>query len=188
MLCVRRDWIAAASFFIQCFCVLASCHGIKLQRGNFHSPEKRQGLFSSSLPAAYDIAEPEKVDESGTFLSYNLYHNVRGNRKKRDLVPQTAYYQVLYKEEVLFFNLTVHDRFLSDNYILEKRAGNHSGPKIIPRSGNNCHFIGTVQQPNLRSGFAAISACDGLEGYIEMGMIQNYRISDITKKYDVRNY
>ncbi|CAH2296534.1 A disintegrin and metallo ase with thrombospondin motifs 12 [Pelobates cultripes] len=167
MLCVQRDWITTLSFLIQCFYILASCHGLKLQQSNFHFPEKRQEHRARSLPATYDVVEPVKVDERGTFLSFNLFHGAKTIRRKRDLTSQTAHYSINYKTGHLFFNLSIHNGFFSDNYILEKRAGNYSSAKITPRSRKNCHLIGTVQE-NLESGFAAISACNGLTGFFRL--------------------
>ncbi|XP_053304114.1 A disintegrin and metalloproteinase with thrombospondin motifs 12 [Spea bombifrons] len=165
---VQRDWITNVSFFIQFLYILASCHGIKVQQGNLYSSQKRQEHIAGTLPAAYEIVEPVKVDENGAFLSHSLFHNVKSKRRKRDLNSQRVHYRILYKTEELLFNMTVHDGFLSDDYILERRAGKLSSVKITPRSGSNCHLVGTVQQQDTGSGFAAISACQGLTGFFRL--------------------
>ncbi|KAM8961416.1 A disintegrin and metalloproteinase with thrombospondin motifs 12 [Pelodytes ibericus] len=168
MLCGQKDWITHVSFIIQFLNILAPCHGSKLQQGNWHFSEKRKGQLASSRPASYEIVAPMKLDDKGRFLSYALYHNVESNRRKRDLGSAVAHYRILYQSEELLFNMTVNDRFLSDNFILERRFGNHNGANITSHSGSNCHLIGTVQQPNVGSGFAAISACSGLTGFFRL--------------------
>lgn len=110
------------------------------------------------------MADPARVDASGHFLSFNLHHHISNTRKKRDLSKKenVVYYKINHEEKDLFFNLTVHMGFLSHNYIVERRRGNHTSAKIATRSGVPCHFIGTVLQPGSGSGTAAISTCNGL--------------------------
>lgn len=119
--------------------------------------------FIKTLPE-YHVVEPARVDASGHFLSFNLHHHISNTRKKRDLSKKenVVYYKINHEEKDLFFNLTVHAGFLSHNYIVERRRGNHSNAKIATRSGVPCHFIGTVLQRGSGSGTAAISTCDGL--------------------------
>ncbi|XP_009893025.1 PREDICTED: A disintegrin and metalloproteinase with thrombospondin motifs 12 [Charadrius vociferus] len=125
--------------------------------------------FIKTLPE-YHVAEPARVDASGHFLSFNLHHHISNTRKKRDLSKKenVVYYKINHEEKDLFFNLTVHMGFLSHNYVVERRRGNHSSAKITTRSRVPCHFIGTVLQPGSGSGTAAISTCDGLTGYFHL--------------------
>ncbi|KAM4808990.1 A disintegrin and metalloproteinase with thrombospondin motifs 12 [Rhinophrynus dorsalis] len=169
MQCMQRGWITNVFFFIHFFYILASCHrGRKLQQDNFHFPHKRQEHLASALPEVYDIVEPVKIDDKGTFLSYNLLHHAVRKRRKRDISSQMVHYRIPHKTKDLFFNLTVNEDFLSDNYILERRTGNHRGVRISPYSGIFCHLTGTVLQPDIGSGFAAISTCNGLTGFFRL--------------------
>lgn len=110
------------------------------------------------------MVDPARVDASGHFVSFNLHHHISNTKKKRDLSKKenVVYYKINHKEKDLFFNLTAHMGFLSHNYIVEKRRGNHTSAKIATHSGVHCHFIGTVLQPGSGSGTAAISTCSGL--------------------------
>lgn len=118
----------------------------------------------------YHVVDPARVDASGHFLSFDLHHHISNTRKKRDLGKKEnlVYYKINHKGKDLFFNLTVHLGFLSHNYVVERRHGNHTSAKIATRSGVPCHFIGTVLQPGSESGTAAISTCYGLTGYFHL--------------------
>ncbi|OWK58757.1 hypothetical protein RLOC_00015145 [Lonchura striata] len=62
--------------------------------------------------------------------------------------------------------------FLSHNYVVERRRGNHTRAKISTRSGVHCHFLGTAWQPGSGNGTAAISTCSGLvSGVIFAGVL-----------------
>ncbi|XP_069736177.1 A disintegrin and metalloproteinase with thrombospondin motifs 12 isoform X2 [Phaenicophaeus curvirostris] len=132
-------------------------------------PDGRQEQFIKTLPE-YHVVDPARVDASGHFLSFNLRHHTSDTRKKRDLSKKESvvYYKINHEENHLFFNLTVHTGFLSHNYIVERRHGNHTSAKISTGSGIPCHFIGTVSQPGSGSGTAAISTCNGLTGYFHL--------------------
>ncbi|XP_051499409.1 A disintegrin and metalloproteinase with thrombospondin motifs 12 [Apus apus] len=132
-------------------------------------PDGRQEQFIKTLPE-YHVVDPARVDASGHFLSFNLHHHISNTRKKRDSNKKenVVYYKINHEEKDLFFNLTVHMGFLSHNYIVERRRGNHTSAKIAAGSGVPCHFIGTVLQLGSGSGTAAISACNGLTGYFHL--------------------
>lgn len=110
------------------------------------------------------MVSPVKVDASGYFLSYTLYHHASNIRRKRDFWTKDSqvYYKIKHKEKDLFFNLTLHQQLLSQSYILERRYGNYSSAKITPRLGTSCHLIGNVLEPDFRNGKAVISTCNGL--------------------------
>uniref|UniRef100_A0A803WDA5 ADAM metallopeptidase with thrombospondin type 1 motif 12 n=1 Tax=Ficedula albicollis TaxID=59894 RepID=A0A803WDA5_FICAL len=126
-------------------------------------------FVSKGLPE-YHVVHPARVDASGHFLSFNLYHRISSPRKKRHLgkSENVVYYKINHEEKDLFFNLTVHMGFLSRNYVVERRRGNHTRAKISTHSGVPCHFLGTVWQPGSGSGTAAISTCSGLTGYFHL--------------------
>lgn len=121
------------------------------------------GQFIKTLQE-YEVVDPARVDANGHFVSFNLHHHISNTRKKRDIDKKenAIYYKINHKEKDLFFNLTIHMGFLSHNYVVERRHGNHSRAKIAMHSGVPCHFIGTVLQPGSGSGTAAISTCNGL--------------------------
>uniref|UniRef100_A0A8B9PCX4 ADAM metallopeptidase with thrombospondin type 1 motif 12 n=1 Tax=Apteryx owenii TaxID=8824 RepID=A0A8B9PCX4_APTOW len=135
----------------------------------FFSPPLLSEHFIKTLQE-YHVVDPARVDASGHFLSFNLRHHISNARKKRDLSKKenVVYYKINHEEKDLFFNLTVHMGFLSRNYIVERRRGNHTSAKIATRSGVPCHFIGTVLQPDSGSGTATISTCNGLTGYFHL--------------------
>ncbi|XP_056401344.1 A disintegrin and metalloproteinase with thrombospondin motifs 12 isoform X1 [Hyla sarda] len=148
--------------------VLSSCLG-DVQQTDTHFLHRRKDHRTKTLPPAYELVDPVKVDEYGNFLSYNLTHHENLKRRKRDTRSEKVHYRIRQGTKDLYFNLTVNEGFVSDNYILERRTGNQSGVRITPRSGVSCHFSGTVQQqPDVGFGYAAISACDGLAGFFHL--------------------
>ncbi|KAJ7335073.1 hypothetical protein JRQ81_013014, partial [Phrynocephalus forsythii] len=118
----------------------------------------------------YQVVSPAKVNADGHFLSYSLHHSASSVRRKRGSrrKDSNVYYKIKYKERHLFFNLTLHQGLLSQNYILERRHGSYSGAKIVPRLETSCHLIGTVLHPKSGDGKTAISACNGLTGYFHL--------------------
>uniref|UniRef100_A0A8C3V4N3 ADAM metallopeptidase with thrombospondin type 1 motif 12 n=1 Tax=Catharus ustulatus TaxID=91951 RepID=A0A8C3V4N3_CATUS len=135
----------------------------------FSSPTFLSEQFVKTVPE-YHVVHPARVDASGHFLSFNLHHHISSPRKKRDLEKSenVVYYKINHEEKDLFFNLTVHMGFLSHNYVVERRRGNHTRAKISTHSGVPCHFLGTAWQPGSGSGTAAISTCSGLTGYFRL--------------------
>ncbi|XP_067401591.1 A disintegrin and metalloproteinase with thrombospondin motifs 12 [Emydura macquarii macquarii] len=169
MPCVQRNWIANFSFWVPFLHMQALCYGRNPPPGRFFFPDKRQEHFIRTLQE-YHVVGPTKVNASGHFLSYSLHHHTSDARRKRDFSRKEnlVYYKINHKKKDLFFNLTVHQGFLSASYVLERRHGNHTGAKIVPHSGTSCHFIGTVFQPNSGNGPAVISTCNGLTGYFRL--------------------
>ncbi|XP_065596196.1 A disintegrin and metalloproteinase with thrombospondin motifs 12 [Cyrtonyx montezumae] len=164
MPCVPPSWAASGSFWLLVLHVPALCGA-----GGSLFPDGRQGQFIKTLQE-YEVVDPARVDANGHFVSFNLHHHISNTRKKRDLNKKenVVYYKINHKEKDLFFNLTIHMGFLSHNYVVERRYGNHSRAKIAVHSGVPCHFIGTVLQPGSGSGTAAISTCNGLTGYFHL--------------------
>ncbi|KAM6289855.1 A disintegrin and metalloproteinase with thrombospondin motifs 12 [Aegotheles albertisi] len=169
MPCVPPSRAAHVSFWLLVLHLPAPCLGRAWPPGSSIFPDGRQEQFIKTLPE-YHVVDPARVDANGHFLSFNLHHNISNTRKKRDLSKKenVVYYKINHEEKSLFFNLTVHVGFLSHNYVVEKRRGNHTSAKIATRSGVPCHYIGTVLQPGSGSGTAAISTCNGLTGYFHL--------------------
>lgn len=141
------------------------CLGRHLQPGLLGFPDRRQERFLEGLPE-YHVVGPIQVDASGHFLSYDLHHPTTGGRRKRDSddSDDRVYYRISHEEKDLFFNLTVHKEFISNNYIVEKRYGNLSHVQIVAPVGPHCHLRGTIVQQGTTVGTAALSACHGLVG------------------------
>ncbi|XP_075703708.1 A disintegrin and metalloproteinase with thrombospondin motifs 12 [Rhinoderma darwinii] len=135
---------------------------------SFHVLKGLSKHLTRDLPPAYELVDPFKVDEYGNFLSYTLTYGENLKRRKRDARSETVHYRIRQGTKDLYFNMTLNEGFLSDDYILERRTGNQSGVRIIPRSGVSCHLTGTVQQPDIGSGYAAISTCNGLAGFFRL--------------------
>lgn len=131
--------------------------------------------FVKTVPE-YHVVHPARVDASGHFLSFNLHHHISSLRKKRDLgkSENVVYYKINHEKKDLFFNLTVHMGFLSHNYVVERRRGNHTRAKISTHSGVPCHFLGTAWQPGSGSGTAAISTCIGLVSGVTFTRVLDY--------------
>uniref|UniRef100_A0A8D0HHW1 ADAM metallopeptidase with thrombospondin type 1 motif 12 n=1 Tax=Sphenodon punctatus TaxID=8508 RepID=A0A8D0HHW1_SPHPU len=168
MPCVQRNWIATLSFWVHFLHIQLLCYG-RNPPSRIFFPDKKQEHFIKTLQE-YHIVGPAKVDANGHFTSYSLSHHALNARRKRDISKKDnfVYYKISHKETSLFFNLTVHQGFLANSYILERRYGNHTGAKIGPRSGTSCHLIGTVLQAESGSGTAVISTCNGLTGYFHL--------------------
>ncbi|XP_062984240.1 A disintegrin and metalloproteinase with thrombospondin motifs 12 [Elgaria multicarinata webbii] len=169
MSCIQRNWVANFSFWVHLLNIQALCYGRDPPPGSFVFPDKRQGCFIETLQD-YQVVSPEKVNADGRFLSYSVHHHASNVRRKRDVSRKDSkvYYKIKHKEKDLFFNLTLHQGLLANNYILERRYGNYTGAKIIPRLETSCHLIGTVLQSDSRNGKAAISTCNGLTGYFHL--------------------
>ncbi|XP_066471221.1 A disintegrin and metalloproteinase with thrombospondin motifs 12 [Tiliqua scincoides] len=166
---IQRNWIANFSFWVHFLNVQAFCCGRNPSPGRFFFPDKRQDNFFKTLQE-YQVVSPAKVDADGSFLSYSLHHQASNVRRKRDFRRKDSkvYYKIKHKEKELFFNLTVNQGLVSNNYILERRHGNYTGAKIVPHLRASCHLIGSVLQPDSKSGRAAISTCSGLTGYFHL--------------------
>ncbi|XP_053557160.1 A disintegrin and metalloproteinase with thrombospondin motifs 12 [Bombina bombina] len=168
MQCMQRGRITNISFLFHFLYLLTTCHSRKLQQSKHEIPYIRQEHLINILLDSYEVVEPIKVDENGRFLSYTLSNQDESSRWKRDLSSKTMYYKLFHQGNDLFFNLTLNKNFDSNNYIVERRTGNQRGIEITASSGNYCHLIGSVKQPDNKQGFAVISACNGLTGFFRL--------------------
>ncbi|PKU35360.1 hypothetical protein llap_14335 [Limosa lapponica baueri] len=125
------------------------------------------GPFPSPEPAppdaSGDIVHPIKVDESGSFLSYDLSHRALHRRSPSPRSKSLAFYELHYKGQPLKFNLSLNRNLLAPGFVSERRYGGIAGAKIQPRAYNSCHMIGEVRGRALAGGLAVLSTCDGLE-------------------------
>ena len=108
------------------------------------------------------MVHPIKVDESGSFLSYDLSHRALRRRSPSSGSEFLAFYELRYKGQPLRFKLSLNSNLLAPGFVSERRYGGIAGAKIQPRARNSCHMIGEVRSRALAGGLAALSTCDGL--------------------------
>ncbi|XP_060035540.1 A disintegrin and metalloproteinase with thrombospondin motifs 7 [Erinaceus europaeus] len=117
---------------------------------------------------AGDIVHPVRVDAGGSFLSYELWPRVLRRRAlSSSRLAAQAFYEVLYRGRPLRFNLTANTHLLAPGFLCETRRGG-LGRTLLRARVPACHLLGQVQDPQLDSGLAAISACDGLMGVFRL--------------------
>ncbi|NWS31302.1 ATS7 metalloproteinase, partial [Polioptila caerulea] len=126
-----------------------------------------------------DIVHPIKVDESGSFLSYDLSHRALQRRSPASRSKLPAFYELQYKGQPLKFNLSLNRHLLAPGFVSERRFGGIAGAKIRPHSSNSCHMIGEVRGRALQGGLAALSTCDGLKGVFQL-MNEDYFIEPVS--------
>ncbi|XP_075620654.1 A disintegrin and metalloproteinase with thrombospondin motifs 7 isoform X2 [Balearica regulorum gibbericeps] len=132
-----------------------------------------------ALPySSSDIVHPIKVDESGSFLSYDLSHRVLHRRSPSSRSKFLAFYELHYKGQPLRFNLSLNNNLLAPGFVSERRYGGIATAKIQSHTYNSCHMIGEVQSRALTGGLAALSTCDGLKGVFQL-MNEDYFIEPV---------
>ncbi|XP_010001146.1 PREDICTED: A disintegrin and metalloproteinase with thrombospondin motifs 7, partial [Chaetura pelagica] len=131
------------------------------------------------LPSSSDIVHPIKVDERGSFLSYDLSHRALHRRSPSPRSKSLAFYELRYKGEPLKFNLSLNTNLLAPGFVSERRFGGISGAKIQPLSYSSCHMLGEVRSRALPGGLAALSTCDGLKGVFQL-MDEDYFIEPVS--------
>ncbi|NWZ86610.1 ATS7 metalloproteinase, partial [Poecile atricapillus] len=129
--------------------------------------------------SASDIVHPIKVDESGSFLSYDLSHRALQRRSPASRSKLPAFYELQYRGQPLKFNLSLNRHLLAPGFVSERRFGGIAGAKIQPHSYNSCHMIGEVRGRALQRGLAALSTCDGLKGVFQL-MNEDYFIEPVS--------
>ncbi|NXO68769.1 ATS7 metalloproteinase, partial [Phainopepla nitens] len=125
-----------------------------------------------------DIVHPVKVDESGSFLSYDLSHRALHRRSPASRSKLPAFYELQYRGQPLRFNLSLNRHLLAPGFVSERRFGGIAGAKIQPHSSNACHMIGEVRGRARQRGLAALSTCDGLKGVFQL-MNEDYFIEPV---------
>ncbi|XP_072004868.1 A disintegrin and metalloproteinase with thrombospondin motifs 7 isoform X1 [Engystomops pustulosus] len=122
--------------------------------------------LSFSLDA--DIVHPVRVDEHGSFVTYDLTPR---NLQKRGLSSSTGsstYYEIKYKGVELTFNLSQNHQLLAPSFVTEWRYGGIRESRIVSRPSSSCHMQGEVQAHHHHVGNAAISICSGLRGVFQL--------------------
>uniref|UniRef100_A0A8C0EHC5 ADAM metallopeptidase with thrombospondin type 1 motif 7 n=1 Tax=Bubo bubo TaxID=30461 RepID=A0A8C0EHC5_BUBBB len=129
-----------------------------------------------------DIVHPIKVDESGSFLSYDLSHRVLHRRSPSRRSKSLAFYELHYKGQPLKFNLSLNNNLLAPGFVSERRYGGIATAKIQSHAYNSCHMIGEVRSRALPGGLAALSTCDGLKGVFQL-MNEDYFIEPVSTSF-----
>ncbi|NXX43523.1 ATS7 metalloproteinase, partial [Tricholaema leucomelas] len=132
-----------------------------------------------------DIVHPIKVDESGSFLSYDLSHRALHRRSPSSRSKFLAFYQLHYKGQPLKFNLSLNSHLLAPGFVSERRFGGIAGAKIRTHADNSCHMIGEVQSQVQAGGLAALSTCDGLKGVFQL-LDEDYFIEPVSTSFQER--
>uniref|UniRef100_A0A8C8A9E6 ADAM metallopeptidase with thrombospondin type 1 motif 7 n=1 Tax=Otus sunia TaxID=257818 RepID=A0A8C8A9E6_9STRI len=140
-------------------------------------------LRKPALPySSSDIVHPIKVDESGSFLSYDLSHRVLHRRSPSPRSKSLAFYELHYKGQPLKFNLSLNNNLLAPGFVSERRYGGIATAKIQSHAYNSCHMIGEVRSRALPGGLAALSTCDGLKGVFQL-MNEDYFIEPVSTSF-----
>ncbi|NWZ55719.1 ATS7 metalloproteinase, partial [Haliaeetus albicilla] len=136
-----------------------------------------------ALPySSSDIVHPIKVDESGSFLSYDLSHRALHRRSPSSRSKFLAFYELHYKGQPLKFNLSINNNLLAPGFVSERRYGGIANAKIQSHTYNSCHMIGEVRSQVLTGGLAALSTCDGLKGVFRL-MNEDYFIEPVSTSF-----
>uniref|UniRef100_A0A8C6JGF5 Uncharacterized protein n=1 Tax=Melopsittacus undulatus TaxID=13146 RepID=A0A8C6JGF5_MELUD len=143
------------------------------------APAALLSLAAALALAASDIVHPIKVDESGSFLSYDLSHRALHRRSPSSRSTFPAFYELHYKGQPLKFNLSLNNNLLAPGFVTERRFGGIASAKIQPHTYNSCHMIGEVRSRVLQGGPAALSTCDGLKGVFRL-MDEDYFIEPVS--------
>ncbi|KFP07251.1 A disintegrin and metalloproteinase with thrombospondin motifs 7, partial [Calypte anna] len=125
------------------------------------------------------IVHPIKVDERGSFLSYDLSHRALHRRSPSPRGKPLTFYELRYRGEALRFNLSLNTHLLAPGFLSERRFGGIAGAKIRSHTHNSCHMIGEVRSRVLLGGPAALSTCDGLKGVFQL-MNEDYFIEPVS--------
>ncbi|NWW86983.1 ATS7 metalloproteinase, partial [Rhynochetos jubatus] len=136
-----------------------------------------------ALPSSSsDIVYPIKVDESGSFLSYDLSHRALHRRSPSSRSKFLAFYEMHYKGEPLKFNLSLNNNLLAPGFVSERRFGGIANAKIQSHAYNSCHMIGEVRSQAPAAGLAALSTCDGLKGVFQL-LNEDYFIEPVSASF-----
>ncbi|NWH81980.1 ATS7 metalloproteinase, partial [Piaya cayana] len=129
-----------------------------------------------------DVVHPIKVDERGSFLSYDLAHRALQRRSPSSRSKSLAFYELHYRGQPLKFNLSLNSHLLAPGFVSERRYGGIAKAKIQSHPYNSCHMVGEVRGRALQGGLAALSTCDGLKGVFQL-MNEDYFIEPVSTSF-----
>ncbi|KAF4804457.1 hypothetical protein TURU_007719 [Turdus rufiventris] len=130
--------------------------------GENRSKEQEERQEPPPPLSSSDIVHPIRVDERGSFVSYELSHRALHRRSPLSRSSLPAFYELHYRGQPLRFNLSLNRHLLAPGFVSERRFGGMAGARIRPRSHNSCHMLGEVRGRAPQGGLAALSTCDGL--------------------------
>ena len=122
----------------------------------------------------YQVLVPTKIDEEGAFLSYSLPHFYDGDRrmrKKRNVpdASEKVHYGLTFNGKSHHVEMWSNNDFMSPGMVIEEWGSDAvldiNKVTIRPVNNSQCYYTGRVRGHN-RSRLA-LSACDGLSGYIK---------------------
>ncbi|XP_053574451.1 A disintegrin and metalloproteinase with thrombospondin motifs 7 isoform X2 [Bombina bombina] len=126
----------------------------------------------SDLPLSFslesDIVHPIRVDEHGSFLTFDLSPRIVKKRGVSHHKPTSTFYEISFQGMELTFNLSQNNQLLAPGYVTEWRSGGIQEARIQSKQHSPCHLMGNVQTENQFVGNAAISICNGLRGVFQM--------------------
>jgi hypothetical protein len=122
----------------------------------------------------YQVLVPIKLDKDGKFLSYSLtqfYDRETPKRKKRN-APDSfdkVHYGLTFDGKNHHLEMWPNNNFMSPGLVIEEwgadAALDVNKVTIKPAKYSQCHYTGSVRGQN--GSRLALSACDGLSGYIK---------------------
>uniref|UniRef100_A0A6I8SLL5 ADAM metallopeptidase with thrombospondin type 1 motif 7 n=1 Tax=Xenopus tropicalis TaxID=8364 RepID=A0A6I8SLL5_XENTR len=121
-----------------------------------------------SFPVESDIVHPIRVDEHGSFLTFDLSPRYIKKRGLSLPTPYDVYYEIRYQGADLVFNLSQNVELLAPGFVSEWRSGGIKEARIQRKTSSSCHMRGDVQTQQQFMGIAAISVCNGLNGIFQL--------------------
>ncbi|GAB6026415.1 ADAM metallopeptidase with thrombospondin type 1 motif [Chamberlinius hualienensis] len=151
--------------------ILASASKVDDTSGRYTFLNQRQENFVRELQS-YDVIAPIKLTPEGNFASHELNHRVR--RHVNDDQLNSVHYRLRLDNRDVFVRLHSNHRWLAPSMVIERwnvSQDKTSYGKLTPRTikkidDEHCFFKGyIINQTNAQ---VALSACDGLLGYLNV--------------------
>ncbi|XP_071450094.1 A disintegrin and metalloproteinase with thrombospondin motifs 7-like [Hetaerina americana] len=129
----------------------------------------------SRRQTGYQLVVPEKVDQDGNFISYEIphyyhYSDFSGNKKRQAHPMDAVNYKINIEGNDYLLELWPNTRFISPGMVIETRHDyeleSGSNMDIKRLQDMLCHYKGYLR--DLENSIAVLSACNGLVGYINM--------------------
>jgi len=121
----------------------------------------------------YEVVIPRKVNHDGAFMSYLLPHfyehdNSNRGRRSPPEESQKVHYDLTFNDKNHHVEMWPNHGFISPGMMIEERGSGAAldvkKVKVRPVNSTQCHYTGRVR--GHEGSHLALSACDGLSGYI----------------------
>ncbi|XP_014668657.1 PREDICTED: A disintegrin and metalloproteinase with thrombospondin motifs 6-like [Priapulus caudatus] len=134
------------------------------------------------MPDGYSIVIPQRIDDRGRFLSYDVKHTPRTRYKRHadgygdgdgdgdgddDDDGDTLFFKVRAYETDFHLNVTLCRDLVSRDFVVEHWGRNGTTHARRHQPSDDCHFVGHVS--NVAQSSVAISTCRGMHGVILTG-------------------